>query len=176
VLQADFVAFSAGAYKAVAIALRGRVAATRLALVSPVIGFDPEVAQRYRDVAAAARSGAFDPRPTWLERMTSPGFAERDPPGAARVLAWLDAVPLSVLCDELVAAADAPDLRSRLRELACRLLVCAGTHDNAVPLAWSRDVAACAQRGSLECVDGAGHALLVEAPEHMSRAIGDFLA
>jgi pimeloyl-ACP methyl ester carboxylesterase len=177
VSETDFVAFSGGAYKAVAVALRGRVGLKlgRLALLSPVLGLDPPVAQAYRDLAAAARAGSFDPRPTWLDRMTAPGFATRDPAGAARVLAWLDAVPLSVLCDELVAMADAPDLRPRVAELACPLLVCAGTADHAVPPAWSRAVAASSPRGRFVSIEGAGHALLVEAPTPTLRVLGDFL-
>ena len=176
VVRADFVAFSGGAYKAVAVALGGRVVVPRLVLFAPVVGFDPEVAQSYRDVAAAARSGAFDARPSWLGRMAAPGFASRDPAGAARVMGWLDAVPLSVLCDELVAAADAVDLRPRLGELACPVLVCAGTADNAVPIAWAEDVARSCRHGVLERIEGAGHALLVEAPERMAHLTADFLA
>jgi hypothetical protein len=60
-------------------ALRCRVKVERLALLAPVIGLDPPVAQAYRDMIAAVRVGAFDPRPTSLDRMASPGFAERDP-------------------------------------------------------------------------------------------------
>jgi 3-oxoadipate enol-lactonase len=176
VARADFVAFSAGAYKAVAIALRGRVAVSRLILFAPVVGLDPEAAQGYRDIAAAARSGAFDARPSWLDRMASPGLAGRDPQAAARVLAWLDAAPLSVLCGELEAMADAVDLRPRLGELTCRVLVCAGVLDNAVPPGSAGEVARGCRHGALEPVEGAGHALLLEAPAQAVRLTADFLA
>jgi pimeloyl-ACP methyl ester carboxylesterase len=175
VVQVDFVAFSGGTYKAVAVALGGRVAVTRLVLLAPVVGFDADVAQAYRDVAAASRSGSFDPRASWLERMASPGFAQRDPSGAARVLSWLDAVPAAVLCDELDAMADAADLRPRLRELSCPVLACAGANDRAVPPIWAREVAASVPGAISESIAGAGHALLVEAPGVVSRLIGDFL-
>lgn len=176
IARAHLVGFSAGAYKAVAIALRGRIAVSKLILFAPVVGFDPEVAQGYRDVAAAVRSGAFDARPSWLDRMASSGLAGRDPQAAGRVLAWLDAAPPSVLCDELDALADAVDLRPRLGELACRVLVCVGTADNAVPIAWARDVARRCRHGALELVEGAGHALLLEAPDQAVRLTADFLA
>jgi 3-oxoadipate enol-lactonase len=176
IARADLVGFSAGAYKAVAIALRGRIAVSRLILFAPVVGLDPEVAQGYRDVAAAVRSGAFDARPSWLDRMASSGLIVRDPQTAARVLAWLDAVPSSVLCDELDAMADAVDLRPRLGELDCRVLVCAGTADSAVPIAWARDVARKCRHGALELIEGAGHALLLEAPDQAGRLTADFLA
>jgi pimeloyl-ACP methyl ester carboxylesterase len=176
VARADFVAFSAGAYKAVAIALRGRIAVSGLVLFAPVVGLDPEAAQGYRDIAAAARSGAFDARPSWLDRMAGPGLAARDPQAAARVLGWLNAAPPSVLCDELDAMADAVDLRPRLGELACRVLVCAGVLDNAVPPASAGEVARRCRHGAFELVEGAGHALLLEAPEQAVRLTADFLA
>jgi pimeloyl-ACP methyl ester carboxylesterase len=176
VVRADFVAFSGGAYKAVAIALRGRVAVSRLVLFAPVVGLDGDAAQGYRDIAVAVRSGAFDARPSWLDRMASPGFSRRDPAGAARVLAWLDAAPLSVVCDELVATADAADLRPRLGELACRVLVCAGTADNAVPMAWAEDVARQCPHGVIERIEAVGHALLLEAPDRVARLTAAFLA
>jgi pimeloyl-ACP methyl ester carboxylesterase len=172
---AAVVAISGGAYKAVAMALGRHLNVSRLVLLSPAIGFDPPVATAHRDMVSAVRSGALDPRTMWLERMASPGYAERDPSGAARVLAWLDAAPLSLVCDELLALADAVDLRPRVPELACPLLVCAGTADSAVPASSSKAVAASAQRSVFVPFDGAGHALLVEASVAAVRVIVDFL-
>jgi pimeloyl-ACP methyl ester carboxylesterase len=170
------VGFSGGAYKAVAMALRARVAVHRLALIAPVIGLDPPAARFYREMATAVQAGAFDPKPTWLDRMASPGIAERDPAAASRILAWLDAVSLSVVCDELVAVASAPDLRCRVAELACPLLVIAGMADQAVPPDSSEAVAASCSRGAFLPIEAAGHALLVEAPERMIRVLVEFLA
>ena len=175
VSRAAFVAFSGGAYKAVAIALRGRIAASWMVLFAPVLGLDANSAQGYRDLAAAARAGAFDPRPSWLERMASPGFAARDPAGAARVLAWLDAAPRALIYDELVAMADAPDLRQRLRELDCPILVCAGQDDQAVPARSSEEIARLAKRGTFRGIPGAGHAVLIERSPEVLRLVEDFL-
>jgi pimeloyl-ACP methyl ester carboxylesterase len=176
VSSAALVAFSGNAYKAVAMALRRRVHVTRLALLAPVLGFDPPVAQAYRAMAIAARAGSYDPRPTWLDRMAGPGFVARDPKGAARVLAWLDAVPPSVIGDELISMADAPDLRPRVAELACPVLVCAGTADQAVPPAASQAIAASAARGRFVSFEGAGHALLLEVQTPLLRVLSEFLA
>lgn len=175
VSEAAFVGFSGGAYKAVAMALGGRLTVTGLLLMSPVLGLDAPVAQAYREMANAARARAFDPRPTWLDRMASPGLATRNGAVADRILSWLDAAPLSVLCDELVALANAPDLRPRVRELACPLLVCSGADDTAVPPSWSRAVAESLTRGRFHSVEGAGHALFVEAPRETLRVIAEFL-
>jgi 3-oxoadipate enol-lactonase len=173
--DAAVVGFSGGAYKAIALALRGRVSVRGLALLAPVLGLDPPIAQGYREMVARVRAGAFNPRPTWLDRMASPGLAERDPAGAERILSWLDAVPLSVLCDELDAVADATDLRARVAELACPLLVVAGTADHAVSLDESKSVAASYSRSVFVPIEGAGHALLVEAPDLLIGVLADFL-
>jgi 3-oxoadipate enol-lactonase len=175
VSRCAFVAFSGGAYKAVALAADARIQVMRLALVSPAIGFDPEVAAALREMAAAARVGAFDPRPSWLDRMASPGFAARHPVAAARILAWLDGVDPSVLCDELVAAADAPDLRPLFRNLACPVLVCTGTADRAVPPAASEALAASCRSATFVPIEGAGHASLIEAPTLIIPILGEFL-
>ncbi len=171
----DAVAFSGGAYRALALALRRRVPVGRLVLLAPVVGFDPREAQANRDLIAAVRAGLFDPRPTWLERMTSPGFAARNPPGAARVLSWLDAAPMSVLCDELAAVAEATDLRPRIGELACPLFVCVGSDDRAVPVASCAAIAAASHNATFRVIDGAGHALLAEAPDSVVAGIVAFL-
>jgi 3-oxoadipate enol-lactonase len=175
VSELSCVAFSAGAYKAAALALRERLIFDKITLLAPVVGLEPEVAQGYRDVAAATLTGMYDPRPTWLARMTSPGFAARDPEGAARVLAWLDAVPLAVLCAELIATAAAPDLRPLLGKLHQPTLVCSGTLDAAVPSPSAEDIARRLPRGNFRSVDGAGHALLVEAPLQTITFITDFV-
>lgn len=173
--DASVVGFSGGAYKAVALALRGRVRVRRLALLAPLLGLDRSMAQAYREMVEAVRTGAFNPRPTWLDRMASPGLAERDPAGAERILSWLDAVSLAVLCDELLAVVEAADLRARVAELACPLLVVAGTADRAVPPDESESVAASYSRSVFVPIEGAGHAVLVEAPELLVGVLADFL-
>lgn len=176
VTEADMVAFSGGAYKAVALALSGKVTIGKMVLFAPQVGLDEPARRAYRDLSAAAFAGKFDPRPTWLDRMGSPGLATSDPVTAARVLAWLDAAPMSVLCAELVAFADAADLRPRLKELSCPVLVCAGTADNAVPFASAEELARLARHGVLERIEGRGHALLLELPARAERLVCDALA
>ena len=175
VSSADFVAFSGGAYKAVHIALACRIHVLRLVLFAPIVGLDPETALGFRELVSATRSGAFDPRLSWTARMCSAAFVERDPQGAARVLDWLAAAPLSVVCDELEAMADAVDLRPLLGRLTCRVLVCTGTADNAVPPAWSEAVARRIPGAVFHAIEPAGHAVLLEEPERTVRLVETFL-
>jgi pimeloyl-ACP methyl ester carboxylesterase len=175
VTSADIVAFSGGAYKAVEMALRRRIAVSRMVLLAPVVGLDEEDRGAYRNIAAAVRSGAFDPRPTWLDRMASPGLRSRDADGAERILRWLDAAPLSTILDELVALSDAPDLRPKLATLTADVLVCSGSADAAVAPARAEDVARRIPHARFERIEGAGHALLVDVPERVIALIRDFV-
>lgn len=169
-------AFSAGAYQAVSMALRRRLEVSRLLLFAPSVGLDATDAQVYREIAAATRAGQFDPRPSWLARMASSDFVARDPAGAARVLSWLDAAPLSIICDGLEAAAAAPDLRPRLPELTCQTLVVTGTADRAVPTASVEMIARAFPHATLERLEGVGHAMLLEAPAEVVALARDFLS
>jgi pimeloyl-ACP methyl ester carboxylesterase len=175
VAEAVLVAFSGGVPKAVEIALAGSIRVSGLVLLAPVVGLDPPAAQAYRDIVAQIAAGRFDPRPTWVARMTSPGFAERNRAGAARVLRWLDEVPVASVCGELLALAEMRDLRPYVSALACPVLVLSGSEDQVVPLEWAANVAANAQRGRLEVIAGAGHAALVEQPEAVARLVQEFL-
>ena len=157
--KVDLLAVSGGAYRAVAIALRRRIEVRRIVLLAPVLGLEPAEAEAMREAALAARSGRWDPRTTWLDRMASPGFAARNPKGASQVLAWLNAAPLRLICDELIAIADAPDLRPRLAELSCPIFVCAGTEDRAAPFGMSQAVANLAARGASNAIASRSYGL-----------------
>jgi 3-oxoadipate enol-lactonase len=175
VTEATFIAFSGGVPKAIEIALNGLIRVSGLVLVAPVAGLDPPTAQAYRDLVAHIGAGRFDPRPTWVARMTAVGFAERNPTGAAKVLRWLDDVPVACVCNELLALSEMRDLRPYLSALDCPVLVLSGSEDAVVPLEWAANVATSAKRGRFEVIQGAGHAVLVEQPEAAARLICEFV-
>ena len=91
------------------------------------------------------------------------------------MLAWLDAAPQAVMCDELEALADAPDLRARLGGVRCPALVCAGSRDAAIPIASAEDTARRLPNAVFERFEGVGHAIFIEDPERAARVVGAFL-
>lgn len=155
------VGYSAGAYRALALAFSQRVRVRSVVSLAGIAGIDPEARDSFRQFAQLARTG-FDFRPTWLGRMTGPGFAERHPEAVADVMNWIDAAPREVLAAELDAFADSEDLRPRLRDLDVPVLARVGEFDQAAPLACSEAIAHGARRGELQVAAGCGHALLYE--------------
>ncbi len=159
--EAAIVGHSAGAYRAFALALSGRIRVTDLVSLSGVAGYDPALCATFRELARSFRAGC-DLRATWLELMAGPSFVAEHPEQAAEVLRWLDAAPASVLADEYDAFADAEDLRPRLRQLAVPVLARVGQLDHATPVAFSRVIVDNAPDATLQIVEGCGHALLYE--------------
>jgi pimeloyl-ACP methyl ester carboxylesterase len=71
---------------------------------------------------------------------------------------------------------DGLDLRSDLARVCCPSLVVGAGLDRTFPLAASRSLAASQGGATLEVVDGAGHAVVVEAPDEVARILESFLA
>jgi 3-oxoadipate enol-lactonase len=161
VTRAAIVGHSAGAYRAFALALSGRLVVTQIVSLAGLAGLDPELQAAFRQFAQVVREGG-DLRPIWLGRMAAPGFAEKHPDDAAEVLSWMVAAPPPVVAGELEAFAAAEDLRPRLAELKIPVLLRVGEVDEATPPAFSRAIAERVKFGTLQIVPGCGHALLHE--------------
>jgi pimeloyl-ACP methyl ester carboxylesterase len=168
------VGHSAGAYRAFALALSGRITVTRVVSLGGMAGYDAPVRAAFRKFAGMVREG-HDLRPMWLARMASPGFGENEPAGAAEVMSWILAAPPAVLADELDAFGEAEDLRPRLRDLAIPILARVGARDEAVPIAFSQDIVKNARRARLQIVAGCGHALFHEDRRATVEAVATWL-
>ncbi len=155
------VGFSGGAYRAIGLALSGRVRVTSLMTLGGVAGHDAAGGDAFLDLARLVREG-FDFLPTWLARMAAPGFEQRHPDEVAGILSWIDATSREVLASEFEAMAIGEDYRSRLPELAMPVVARVGELDAATPAELSRVIATGAPRGVLQIVPGCGHALLAE--------------
>jgi pimeloyl-ACP methyl ester carboxylesterase len=68
------------------------------------------------------------------------------------------------------------DLRPELAQLRCPALVLGAELDRTFPLACSRALAAALTGATLEVVPGAGHAVVVEAPDRVAQILESFLA
>lgn len=157
------VGHSGGSYRALALALDGRLRVDRLALLSPLAHLDEGEQVGFRQFAQALRDDV-DLRGMLPARFLTPKGAE-DPALAKAVTAWADAIARYPLADELEAFAAAPDLRPRLGELDAPTLLVGGAHDVATPPAKAEDLAARLPHARLEILDDAAHSLLHEARE-----------
>jgi pimeloyl-[acyl-carrier protein] methyl ester esterase len=67
------------------------------------------------------------------------------------------------------------DMRDRLAEIKCPVLLLAGERDTLVPLSAMRAARELFRNAQLQVVDGAGHAPFIAQPERVARLIAGFL-
>lgn len=161
VRELDVVGFSAGAYRAIDLALGGRVRVGRIVTLGGMAGLDPEIADAHLELAAAIEAGA-ELGEVLARRMLSPTYAAAHPEALVDVAAWLQAAPATVIAAEIRAMARAEDLRERLDAVEAFLVARVGELDMATPPAWSEEIVRRAPRAALQVVPGKGHALLIE--------------
>ena len=155
------VGFSIGAYHALALALAGRVRVTRLALLGPLAGGDPETLAPFAGFARMARAG--EPLDELFATVAiPPARAAADPGYVARIRAAVAAAPPATLAAEFDAIAALPDLRPRLGEIRAPTLVRVGAEDRNTPPAAAAQIAAAIPGARLEVVPGTGHLLFHE--------------
>lgn len=158
--KAALVGFSAGAYHAFALATRCLVKATAIVSLGGFAFVSAEAAAQFRQFAALLRTD-FDARDLMVARMLSEA-GRASAANAAEVQSWLEATSRENLARELEAFAAAPDLRPEIAKLDVPIVVRAGTLDVASPPVVNEDIVRHCKRGTLELVDGKGHALLLE--------------
>ena len=128
-------------------------------------------AEGWRERAARVRaSGTTVVVNQSAERWFAPGFLEREPQLASRLLESLratDAEAYALACEAL---ADF-DVRPRLGEIAAPLLAVAGAEDVATPADLLAEIAHGVQRGTLQILDGVAHLAPAEAPQEVAELI-----
>lgn len=168
------VGFSAGAYHALALALRRRIAPSKVVSLAGFAGLDERLRMEYRKFAELLRGGV-DPAPLVPKRMLSNGYLIRHPDAATEMMGWARATEGDNLAAELDAFAVSEDLLPRLACLDVPILARVGTNDIATPPPMSEAIGRVAPRAVVERVEGAGHALLVEDLPATSLSVLAFL-
>ncbi len=176
---------SFGAFVAVKLAARHPDRALSLALVAGTDRVEPGSAQdahgaALRQACRAAAEGGDGGRlldllgpqaysPEWLA--ARPSFLrERREQVAAMPPAWFR------VALRLLEALDPLDLRADLARVRCPSLVVGAELDRTFPPPASQALAAGLTGATLEIVVGAGHAVVVEAPDRVARILESFLA
>lgn len=159
VTEAHFVGFSAGAYRAFALAHRRAVRVLSVVSLGGFADLTAEEKGGFTQYAAMLRAGV-DPVPV-LEGMMLSARGRALPAAVRDVRAWATSIAAEDLALELEAWTTAPDLRRGLRELRLPITARVGLADAASPPERSRRIAAAAPT-ALEEVPDVGHALLSE--------------
>ncbi len=173
---AGVVGFSGGAYRALLLALDGRLPIGRLALLAGTAGPAEDERPLFAQFAAMVGAGPIGPELSNLcrERMLSPGFRQAQPDRAAEIDGWLHASAREVLAAELAAFAQAPDLLPRLGALDTPILARVGEADVSCPPSKSQAIARAARHATVQVVPGAGHALEIEDATGTAAALDGF--
>lgn len=167
--EVTVVGFSLGGYRALLLALSGRVKVTRLLLLAGLAGFDEAERAGFHGFAGAVAAGA-ELHQVWIDRALAPAFAASHPKARAAVSAWLDAPIREAFVEELEASAKMEDLTPRLSSLHVPVIARVGALDLATPRTKSQAIVDAIAGARLEIVPDCGHALIVEDPEGTAEA------
>lgn len=169
------VGCSIGCYHALGLALAGRIRVSRMALLSPIAGADPEVKAAYAGFARSFAAGLDFVEPI-VSLIVPAGWAEAYPGEAASLKARVAETPLPALVAECEAIGRMADLRPRLPEIRVPTLVRVGAADRSTPPAWAEAVARAIPGAALEVVPGVGHLQLEQDAEAAVSALVRFLS
>ncbi|HEX7601726.1 MAG TPA: alpha/beta hydrolase [Polyangiaceae bacterium] len=155
------VGYSGGAFHALALAVRRNVEVTLMVSLAGLTSIADEERQPYRDLAGAVAAGTLDVRTIAVDRFLSPAYRTQ-PAAVAHVLGWADATSPQNLAAELLAFANADNFTAGVRELEIPIVARVGSADGAVGVTKAQELVNAARHGTLELVEGKGHALMVE--------------
>lgn len=169
------VGFSLGSYRALRLALTGRLEVTHVVALGGMATVLPEHREAMRETAQLiARMPDFS-APAFRRQVAlgfmAPDFADAHPEAVSQVEAWLDSTTPAWLATEIVASSEAEDLLPRLASLRAPLTARVGELDYATPPAYSEQLVAAVPGATLQRVPGCGHALLIEDREATVAAV-----
>ncbi|HUV73727.1 MAG TPA: alpha/beta hydrolase, partial [Anaerolineae bacterium] len=113
--------------------------------------------------------------PSTVEMMLSWAYSTESPPGLLDLAReeWVENDP-QVVHDDF-AACDIFDVMGRLGEIRCPTLVLCGEDDKLTPLKYANYLQDNIPGATLTIIPHAGHMVMMERPDQVNRAIGEFL-
>jgi pimeloyl-ACP methyl ester carboxylesterase len=180
VTETAVVGFSIGGYRALELALAGRVDVTYLLLIGAPADFDDAARAMRAELVGVIRSADTADTPflrgVMTDMMVAPGFAEREPSRFSDVLDWLKHVDVGAFADEVGGIATMPNLLERIAEIDIPVHVLHGALDAALPLTASEAIVSRIKGATLEVLPGIGHSVPIEAEQATLRAIASCLS
>lgn len=148
-----------------------------LSVIASVSEIGDDVARTVRDWRDAALNSPESLYRTMLPTTFSAAFAAANPRLLEQGEERLAACPAEFFTAfaQLIDAFLQLDITPRLPEIRCPTLVIAGEADQLKPPRYSRRIAARIGNAQLQLIPGAGHAVILEQPEAVNRALLDFL-
>jgi len=167
------VGHSMGGYVALALAERypDRVAGLALINSTAYADTDEKRQNREKNIGFVERHGLNKFMESFVRPLFAPANRDRLPEALALLEDIGKATPEATIAGALRAMAARPDRTAMLRTARFPVLVAAGKHDVAVPLADSVTQAALAPVASALFLEGSGHQAYLEQPEATRRAV-----
>ncbi|GAB3635603.1 alpha/beta hydrolase [Hymenobacter arcticus] len=167
------VGHSMGGYVALALAERYPDRVAGLALINSTARPDTDEKRQNREknIGFVERHGLFKFMESFVRPLFAPANRDRLPEALALLEDIGKATPEATIAGALRAMAARPDRTTVLRTARFPVLLVAGKHDVAVPLADSVAQAALAPVASALFLEGSGHQAYLEQPEATRRAV-----
>ncbi len=167
------VGHSMGGYVALALAERypDRVAGLALINSTALADTDEKRQNREKNIGFVERHGLDKFMESFVRPLFAPANRDRLPEALALLEDIAKATPGATIAGALRAMAARPDRTAVLREAEFPVLLVAGKHDLAVPLADSVVQAALAPTGAALFLEGSGHQAYLEQPEATRQAV-----
>lgn len=149
----------------------GAVRASAVICSGPRLGTPPGWAERAGTVRRDGTGVMVDGS---RERWFAPGFVEREPEVAERLLHSLreaDAQSYALVCDALAAH----DVRGALADIAVPVLALGGAHDQVAPPSMQEEMADALPDATVVILDEAAHLAPAEAPRASAETIASWL-
>ena len=167
------VGHSMGGYVALALAERHPECVAGLALLNSTAYADTDEKRQSREknIGFVERHGLVKFMDSFVRPLFAPANRDRLPEALALLEDIAKATPEATIAGALRGMAARPDRSAVLREALFPVLLVAGKHDVAVPLADSVAQAALAPVGAALFLEGAGHQAYLEQSEATRRAV-----
>jgi len=173
------VGVGAGAHRALAIALGGRVQVEAVVSLGGFANLDASTRSGLGVLGGMLRGLPHLNDPAlqhfFVNRALSPQFAAAHADEVNRILGWLNETRPFALGTEFEALSRCEDLLPRLGSMRARLLARVGRLDNTAPVASSEAMVAAVPGAELQIVEGHGHALLLEERDATIDSVARFL-
>lgn len=135
----------------------------------------PEAARRQQQLSTAERLGLRGfCEALWLDNLVAPA-SRQDAQLVATILAMMDRQSVAQMRVQIAAALTRSDMTDVLTAIRCPALVLAGELDATRPPAVHRAMAERIPAAALTLVPGAGHMVMMEAPDPVIAAMRDWL-
>lgn len=173
---ASLIGHSLGAYRALLLAIRGRVALRSLVTIGALTSLPAETLSSYDHLADELDAGRLDivsvATPLWF----GAPYLEANPDITETVRSWLDALGDAVIAAQIRTLGRGRELLPEVSAISVPTLLLAGDLDGATPPAWSEAIAERLPGARLETFADAGHFPFMETPDPFFSTLRAFLA